>query len=194
MARRYAARPIRDPAAYDAMLADAATRLRPVDRVLEIGCGTGSIAIRLAPYAAGWIATDASPEMLRIARGKPAPDHLRFVLADAASAFDGVPFEAVCAFQVLHLVDNLPGLLSRIHENLRPGGLFLSKTWCFADMDPKLRALFRVLRALSLFPPASPLTKTVLREAIRHAGFVIEAERVFGPNPHGPYIVARKPE
>ena len=49
IAKRYAARIIKDPAAYEAMLADAAGRLRPTDRVLEIGCGTGSIAIRLAP-------------------------------------------------------------------------------------------------------------------------------------------------
>ena len=73
------------------MLADAADRLRPTDRVLEIGCGTGSIAIRLAPHAGEWTATDFSPEMLRIARAKPAPKNLRFVLADAGSAFDGGP-------------------------------------------------------------------------------------------------------
>ena len=41
-ADRYAARAIKDPAAYDAMLADGAGRLRPTDRVLEIGCGAGS--------------------------------------------------------------------------------------------------------------------------------------------------------
>jgi len=192
IAERYAARPLKDPQAYEAMLADAASRLRPTDRVLEIGCGTGSTAIRLAPSVAEWTASDFSPEMLRIAEEKPAPENLRFVLADAASAFDGGPFDAICAFQVLHLVDDLPATLQRIHANLAPGGMLLAKTWCFADMKLSLRALFLMLRTVGLFPPVNALTKSALRQKIRDAGFDIEDERVFGGNPHGPYIVARK--
>jgi SAM-dependent methyltransferase len=191
-AHRYAARPIKDTAAYEAMLADAAARLKPTDRVLEMGCGTGSIAIRLSPFTASWTATDFSAEMLRIARAKSAPDNLSFVLADARGAFDGGPFNAICAFQVLHLVDDLPGLLSRIHANLKPGGLLIARTWCFADMGLPLRGLFLVLRMIGLFPPAKALTKTALRKAIGDAGFEIADERVFGQNPHGPYMVARK--
>jgi cyclopropane fatty-acyl-phospholipid synthase-like methyltransferase len=191
-AHRYAARPIKDTAAYEAMLADAAARLKPTDRVLEIGCGTGSIAIRLAPFAASWTATDFSAEMLRIAGAKATPDNLSFVLADARGALDGGPFDAVCAFQVLHLVDDLPSLLSRIHANLKPGGLLIARTWCFADMGLPLRGLFVGLRMIGLFPPARALTKTALRQDIGDAGFEIADERVFGRNPHGPYMVARK--
>ena len=188
-ADRYAARSIKVPC----RLRCDARRLRPTDRVLEIGCGTGSIAIRLAPHAGEWTATDFSPEMLRIARAKPAPKNLRSVLADAGSAFDGGPFDAICAFQVLHLVDDLPGVLSRVHANLKPGGLLMSKTWCFADMGLKLRGLFLVLHMVGLFPTVNALTKTALREAVRDAGFEIVEERVYGANPHGPYLVARKP-
>ena len=60
-------------------------------------------------------------------------------------------------------------------------------------MGLKLRGLFLVLRTLGLFPPANALTKTALRQAVRDAGFEIVDERVFGANPHGPYLVARKP-
>jgi ubiquinone/menaquinone biosynthesis C-methylase UbiE len=192
IADRYAARPIKDITAYEAMLAATAGRLKPTDHVLEIGCGTGSTAIRLAPHARSWTATDFSEEMLRVARTKPAPGNLRFVRANAENAFDGAPFDVVCAFQVLHLVDDLPGLLARIHQHLKPGGLLVAKTWCFADMGLHLRALFVILRAFGLFPPARALTKTALRQAIADAGFAIEDERVFGKNPHGPFMVARK--
>jgi SAM-dependent methyltransferase len=192
IADRYAARPLKDVAAYRAMLADVSGRLRGTDRVLEIGCGTGSTAIALAPQVAEWTATDFSPEMLRIARAKPAPAQLRFVLGDAQSAFDGGPFDAICAFQVLHLVDDLPGTLDRIHGNLKPGGLLIAKTWCFADMSFALRSLFAVLRSVGLFPPVNALSKPVLRNSIRDAGFEVLEERVFGANPHGPYLVARK--
>ena len=60
VADRCAARAIKDPAACEAMPADAAGPLRPGDRALDIGCGTGSIAIRLAPHAAEWAASDLS--------------------------------------------------------------------------------------------------------------------------------------
>ena len=93
---------------------------------------------------------------------------------------------------MLHLVDDLPGLLARIQSNLEPGGLLIAKTWCFADMGLPLRGLFVGLRLIGLFPPATALTKTALRQAIGDAGFDIAEERVFGQNPHGPYMVARK--
>ncbi|MDM7931486.1 class I SAM-dependent methyltransferase [Tabrizicola sp.] len=192
-ADRYAARPIKDEAAYEALLADVAGRLHATDRVLEIGCGTGGTAIRLAPHAARFTATDFSSEMVRIAKAKPAPDNLRFEVSDAGAALDRGPFDAVCAFNVLHLVDDLPALLGRVHARLQPGGLLISKTWCFADLAFRLRLLFAVLRTAGLFPPAKSLGLTELRQAILDAGFEIIDQRVLGSRPQNPYIVARKP-
>ncbi|MDT8854725.1 class I SAM-dependent methyltransferase [Paracoccaceae bacterium Fryx2] len=193
IARRYAARPIKDVAAYEAMLADAASRLRATDRVLEIGCGTGGTAIRLAPGVAAFTATDFSDEMVRIAAAKPAPGNLRFVVTDVGHSFDGGPFDAICAFNVLHLVGDLPDTLARIHTHLRPGGLLISKTWCFADMGLKLRLLFPVLRAFGLFPPATALSIKPFTQAVRATGFEIVDQRTFGAHGQNPYIVARRP-
>lgn len=192
-ADRYAARPIKDVAAYEALLADVAGRLQLTDRVLEIGCGTGGTAIRLAPFVNRFTATDFSTEMVRIAKAKPAPDNLHFVVSTAENAFDDGPFDAVCAFNLLHLVDDLPGLLCRVQTQLQPGGLFISKTWCFADLAGKLRLLFGVLRVMGLFPPAASISTLQLRQAIVEAGFEIVEYRVFGSRPQNPYIVARKP-
>jgi ubiquinone/menaquinone biosynthesis C-methylase UbiE len=194
IAGRYAARPLRDVAAYEAMLADVASRLKPSDRVLELGCGTGGTAIRLAVGVTHWTATDFSSEMIEIARAKPAGDNLSFVVADAGNAFDGGPFDAICAFNVLHLVDDHPAALARIFANLRPGGLLISKTWCFADMPLKLRALFALLRVVGMFPAVTSLTLSQLRQAILEAGFEIVEERIFGKYRQNPYVVARKPD
>ncbi|SSC64368.1 class I SAM-dependent methyltransferase [Ciceribacter selenitireducens] len=194
IAGRYAARPLKDPAAYDAMLADVASRLKPSDRVLELGCGTGGTAIRLAVGVAHWTATDFSSEMIEIARAKPAGDNLSFVVADAGNAFDSGPFDAICAFNVLHLVEDHPAALARIFANLKPGGLLITKTWCFADMPLKLRALFSLLRVVGMFPAATALTVSQLRQAIVQAGFEIADERIFGKYSQNPYIVARRPE
>ena len=193
VADRYAARPVKDVAAYEAMLADVASRLAASDRVLEIGCGTGSTAVRLGPAVSEWTAIDLSSEMVRIAQARPAPAHVRFAVSDADRAQDGAPFDAVCAFHILHLVPETRATLARIHAQLKPGGLLFSKTYCFGDMNPGLRALFPVLRAFGMFPPASSLTETDLRQAIVEAGFDIETRTTFGQNRHSHYIVARKP-
>lgn len=191
IAQRYAARPLKNVAAYEAMLEDVAVRLSPQNRVLEIGCGTGGTAIHLAPFVSEFIASDFAAEMVRIAQAKPAGDNLRFVVADAAQALDQGPFDAVCAFNVLHLVDDLPDTLSRIRNALSPGGLLISKTWCFADLNPGVRALFAVLRVIGLFPKVNMLSEPALRQAIRSAGFEIVDQRQFGTHPQNPYIVAR---
>jgi ubiquinone/menaquinone biosynthesis C-methylase UbiE len=189
-AERYAARPIKDIAAYEAMLAAAAARLRPADSVLEIGCGTGGTAIRLAAGVARYVATDFSAEMIRIAQAKPRPPNLRFLLADAAKLPEGAPFNAICAFNLLHLVDDLPSLLRKLHAGLVPGGLLISKTWCFADLPLRLRLLFRVLRLAGLFPRARFLTQEALHQALSEAGFQIIATNVFGGLAASRYVVA----
>jgi 2-polyprenyl-3-methyl-5-hydroxy-6-metoxy-1,4-benzoquinol methylase len=151
------------------------------------------MAIRLAPSAATLRATDFSEQMVRIARAKPAPGNLRFDVASAETALDGGPFDAICAFNVLHLVDNLPGLLRDLYRNLHPGGLLICKTWCFADLGRRPRLLFSVLKTVGLFPPATSLTETQLRQMLQDAGFVLIDHRVFGSRPQNPYLVLRKP-
>lgn len=197
-AARYAARPIKDIQAHEALLADMAGRFRNSDCVLEIGCGTGLNAIRLAPGVARYAATDLSPEMIRIARDRLAavqsrPNGLVFRVADAEEALAAGPFDAVCALNVLHLVDDMPRLLRQIHASLKPGGLFLSKTWCFAELRPGLRFLFGGLRLIGLFPPASFLRCGDIDRALLDAGFDIVERKVFGAFPQNPYLVARRP-
>ena len=193
MADRYAARPIKDVAAYDGMLADAARHLGPADRVLELGCGTGTMAVRLAKGVQHYRATDFSARMIAIARMKPAPDSLEFQVSSAETAFDGGPFDAICAFNLLHLVDDMPALLAQIQANLVPGGVMISRTWCFAELPLPLRGLFAVLRLVGLFPPVSWLRGADLRRAIVASGLVIEVDKTFGTRPQNPFIVARKP-
>ena len=53
-------------------------------RILEVACGTGYWTAELAPLAAGIVATDASPDVLALARQKPyPPGHVHFEVADA---------------------------------------------------------------------------------------------------------------
>lgn len=48
IAERYARDPIRNIEAHEATLSDTISRITGVNRVLEVGCGTGTTAQRLA--------------------------------------------------------------------------------------------------------------------------------------------------
>ena len=54
--------------------------------VLDVGCGTGTLACMLAQRAVEVTGLDPSAASLDVARNKPGADHVRWILAEAASA------------------------------------------------------------------------------------------------------------
>ncbi|CAI4215800.1 unnamed protein product [Parascedosporium putredinis] len=112
-ARSYAKKPVSDEAGYQRTLKRVTGFLKPTDRVLELGCGSGSTALNLAPAAQTYLATDISPTMIQIANDKiaasPAPN-LSFRVASAETlAAEDARFHTVLGFNYLHLVRDLPG-------------------------------------------------------------------------------------
>ena len=193
MAPRYARMAIADPAAHAETLTRVRARLTPADRVLEIGCGTGAAALELAPAVARYTATDLAPGMIAIARDRPgAPAHLTFDVAGIEAAQTG-PFDAILAFNLLHLLPDLPAALAGIHAGLRPGGQFLSKTPCLADLGPWLRLVVPLLQAVGLAPRLSWLTRAGLERAIAAAGFEVLETADLPARRAQRYVAARRP-
>lgn len=194
-ASKYARKSIDDPAAYEEKLTKVGSLLQSTDRVLEIGCGTGSTALRLGPAVAHYIATDGSQGMIGIAQSKlgfDAPTNVSFQQADAADMIEGHPFDAICAFSLLHLVRDVPQVLNRVHDQLKPGGLFISKTVCLKDASVLLRPLVGVLMAVGYAPHVTFLSCDDLTRQLRATGFEIEQVIYFGANRTNPFIVARR--
>lgn len=200
MARRYAAAKIADPAGYEATLRRVAGLLAPSHEVLELGCGTGTTALRLAAGVRRWQGTDVSAAMVAIARDKlaasPQPG-LGFEQVDVLGALvTPATWDAVVAFNLLHLVDDLDATLRAARQALRPGGLFISKTPCLGEMNPLLtRGLVPLLRAVGLAPPLRRFDGEALRGAIEVAGFRVESVERHGTGRKDVrvFIVARRP-
>ena len=196
IAAKYVRKPIADPTAYEEKLTRVCGLLRTTDRILEIGCGTGSTALRLAPGVAQVSATDISRGMIEIARsklGSQTPRNVAFQQADAADLIDGHSFDAICAFSLLHLVDDIDRVLDSARRQLKPGGLFISKTVCLKDGPFPIRALVRLLTAVGVAPRVTALSRAELVGHLTAAGFEIEAVSHFGRQRTNPFIVARKP-
>jgi len=168
-------------------------------QVVELGCGTGTTALRLAGAARSYLATDISAAMIDIAERKrgtePVPG-LAFRTATAeALAQETTRFDAVLGFNYLHLVRDVPGTLRSIHGLLKTGGLFVSKTPCLGNMNALIRlVLLPAMRAIGKAPHVGVFAATDLDREIRAAGFDIlatEDHSTKGTKAR-PYIVARK--
>lgn len=143
IARKYAAASIADMAGYEATLKRVRAYLAAHHSVLEVGCGTGTTALHLAPAVARMRATDISEEMVAIAceklRMQPV-SQLSFAVGDVVSSTEvAETYDRVLAFNVLHLLGDLDRALAGIAHVLSPGGLFISKTPCIQEMNPLIR-------------------------------------------------------
>lgn len=178
VARTYAASPIADLGGYERTLDATRAHLKSGDLALEFGCGTGTTALHLAASVERIIATDLSAEMIAIAREKARAQGIENVRFEAGS-FVGAPwldasFDVVLAFNVLHLVAPLSDALNTIHRVLPPGGLFISKTMCLANMNPAMRALVPLMRLVGHAPATVAFfTADELEAAFIGAGFQI---------------------
>lgn len=202
IARKYAADKIADEAGYERTLARCLDYLKPSDKALEFGCGTGTTALRLAPSVGSLIASDISGEMIAIAREKQAAavkEHAASALTFVQSALETLPypgesFDVVMGFSAVHLVPDLGDGLAQVHRLLKPGGLFISKTPCLGDMNPMILAALPIMRFFGKAPNVLVFTSGELQAAMTAAGFdLVDVERHASKGKDTrPFIVARR--
>lgn len=134
-------------AAQDAILASVAdlvmrrADLRPGERVLDIGCGTGAVSLLAAKAveeAGHVLASDISEPLLTRAAERLAPyPQASTLLGDAATALWPAPgFDAaISRFGVMFFADP-SAAFANIARGLRPGGRIVFATWAPARVNP----------------------------------------------------------
>ena len=179
-AYKYSLRPVADEATYQKKLDITRKHLRQDMEVLEIGCGTGSTAIALAPCVNHIRATDISSRMIEIARDRTKAagiENVTFEVQDAGviDAPDA-SLDVVMAHNLLHLLDDREQVIDSVYRKLKPGGVFVTSTACIRDMMLPLRLIVPVGRFLRVFPPVKVFSAADLKASLGKAGFEIDHE------------------
>ncbi len=97
------------------------------ERLLDLGTGTGEIAIAARAAGAQVVGADFTLEMMRVGQQRPNSGHIRWVGADALNLpFSSRYFDAVVSGFLMRNVADLPRALREQRRVLVPGGRFIS--------------------------------------------------------------------
>ncbi|HUP99564.1 MAG TPA: methyltransferase domain-containing protein [Aeromicrobium sp.] len=143
--------------------------------VLDLGCGTGSLAIPIAQrvQAARVIGLDGDAEVLDIAQSKPGGERVEWIegFADEVPLDDGTVDSVVTSLLLHHLP--LPTKLAALSEArrvLRPGGQLVLADWA-KPQDPVMSAAFLGLQLLDGFGTTGDNRDGMIPRLIVDAGF-----------------------
>ncbi len=200
LAEQYSKKPVDNPDAFERKIAITKSRMSPDDVVLDIGCGTGSLALILAPSAARVHGLDISGEMIRIARDKASNqsiDNVNFHVGpfdDSFTVFEPESLDGLCAYSILHLVEDRAAALDRIYRLLKPGGFFISSTVCLGGSWMPYWLILGAMRLVGKAPKVVRIiSKETLAEDVGRAGFVDISQPDVGAQAIVSFVVATKP-
>ena len=111
---------------------------RPGETVLDLGCGTGELAARIAAAGARVWALDADPAMVAAARERLGAE--RVLLADGHDFTLPEPVDAVFSNAALHWMPRPDEVIARVRAALRPGGRFVAELGGAGNIDAILEA------------------------------------------------------
>ena len=198
IAEKYAAKPVANVPAFERKKSITREHLRLDSSVLELGCGTGTLALEMARHAGQIEAMDISAEMLRIAEQKRKAEGITNVTFRQGTLDGGHPyqpesFDSVWAYSILHLVPDRRRVLATLFELLKPGGSLIVSSACLGDTWVPYGPIIAVMRWFGKAPVVHVYSRDTLFRELREIGFVDVAERDVGAEKTIAFVVAKKP-
>lgn len=200
-AKRYDRSDMRSGSVNEMLLSKTRAHLGPGDRALDLGCATGTKTLKLAPAVQHIHGIDSSTEMILLANRKKEEASVSNCSFSPGTIFDddlaAGTFDVVTAFSLVHLLEDAPAVVQRIHELLKPGGVFISTTALFNEkMTPATRMTlwgYRFMKKLGIFPlHLNVLSASDVEQLARNQGFQVIESETFQHGMTACFVVARK--
>lgn len=113
----------------------------PGERILDLGCGNGDLAAKIAAAGATVVAVDAAPDLVAASRARG----LDARQADGQNlAFDR-EFDAVFSNAALHWMKDADAVIAGVRRALKPGGRFVAEMGGHNNVAAVVVALSAVL-------------------------------------------------
>lgn len=170
------------------------------DTVLEVACGTGLVALKVAERASKVSGIDISAPMIDEAEKKMREkdfDNVGFFVEDAYSLhFGNDIFDTVICNNALHNMKYPQKALSEIKRVLKPGGRFIGAIVGFGEA-PKYKMLHTIFKPFIKLPVFHKLNLDETADMIRDSGFsIVNKEILKDPQDRMPllYVLAELKE
>jgi len=111
------------------------------ERILDLGCGNGTLTRELIGFGCEVVGVDRSQDMVTAACGLG----IDAQVMDATKLTFAAEFDAVFSNAVLHWVPDADGVLAGVARALRPGGRFVGEFGGFGNVAAVVTALAAVL-------------------------------------------------
>lgn len=195
-ANNFERKPIKDEQAFQKTIEKVKRCLSTTDTVLDYACGTGTLSNLLAENVKEILAIDISAKMIAFATEKAAAlkidniRHSKIILFD--KALDNAQFDAVLAFNILHLSEDLQEVIQRISQLLKPEGLLISSTPCLNKRLSFMGIVDYFLGKLGIVPNLKMPTFIELQTTLQNGHFEIVDVDKPGPRSINCFLVAKK--
>ena len=161
--------------AYEQIMGRWSRRLAPLlirfgdlsdgDRVLDVGCGTGSLTFTVPEIANVTAVTgiDLTPAFIDFARGRNTDPRISFQPADARTLpFEDNSFDRAFSMLVLQFIPDAARAVAEMRRVVRPGGTVTAAVWDDYSGLPHIRFIWEIAAVLDptvVRPFFRPLSK-----------------------------------
>nr|WP_320057843.1 class I SAM-dependent methyltransferase [uncultured Bacteroides sp.] len=171
------------------------TYIMPDDTVLDFGCGTGTITLRIARDANKVYGVDISEGMLKRAQlnlKNQSIDNAEFIKITVLNEmFQTDSFQIVTIFNVLQYIENRKELLDQLYRLLKYQGLLIASVPCLGEMNHFSALLVKFLRFVRIMPETYFFSIDEIEKEITAAGLTMVESITLSDLPEK-FIVARK--